>query len=379
MLEEQKRTWAEISLSAFRHNCKAIMDTLPPDCKFMGVVKANGYGHGAYQAACQVEKMGGAYLGVACIDEAESLRKQAMKLPILILSYTGGEYIERVADLNVTQAVGSLQAAEEYSKILAPLGKILKVHIKLETGMGRTGFDVKHGNIQQVLEAMKLPGLEFEGIFTHFAVSDEPARENYTARQYHCFTEAVEKIQRESGICFKLRHCANSGAVVNYPEYHLNMVRPGIAFYGVYPAKEHGALELMPVMSLKSRIAAITHHRKGESISYGCTFTTEKDTTLAVLPIGYADGLHRCLSGKLEVSINGRRAKQVGRICMDMCMIDITDLPDVEVGDVATVFGRDDFSGQVVVSVDEQAEKVDTISYELLCAVSERVPRCYVD
>ena len=379
MLQEQKRTWAEISRSALRNNCKSIRAQLPPECGLMGVVKANGYGHGAAEVARQAEQAGCVYLGVACVDEAVSLRKKGVTMPILILGYSQGEYVEMLSDLNITQAVGSLQAAQEYSNFITAAGKKLKVHLKLETGMGRTGIDVKQGELQQAVAALSLPGLDYEGVFTHFAVSDEVEKQEYTAHQFSCFCQAVERLQELTGISFKIKHCANSGAVINYPQYHMDMVRPGLAFYGVYPCRRQGEPELVPVMSLKSRIAAITHHPAGESISYGCTFTAQRDTVLAVLPIGYADGLHRCLSGKLEVSINGRRAKQVGRICMDMCMIDITDLPDVEVGDVATVFGRDDFSGQVVVSVDEQAEKVDTISYELLCAVSERVPRCYVD
>jgi len=224
-----------------------------------------------------------------------------------------------------------------------------------------------------------LENLDVEGVFTHFAVSDEPAAgEEYTLGQFDLFTRRVREIEARSGKTFRLRHCANSGAVLHYRDrgFGLDMVRPGLLTYGVYPDENHGGLELWPVMSVRSRVAAVTHHKKGDTISYGRTWTAERDCTLAVLPMGYADGLHRTLSGKLEVLLHGRRAKQVGRICMDMCMVDVTDLPPVQVGDVATLFGTD---GEASISVDEVAAKAGTISYEILCAMSPRVPRVYVD
>ena len=218
---------------------------------------------------------------------------------------------------------------------------------------------------------MALPGLETEGVFTHFAVSDTPGGEEYTQRQFDLFLAAAKELERRSGRTIPLRHCANSGAVVNYPEMALDMVRPGLLLYGLYPGAERGGLDLIPAMQLKSRVCDLTHHHRGDTISYGRTFTCDRDLTLAVIPDGYADGLLRSLSGKMEVLLRGQRVRQVGRICMDMCMLDVTDIPDVRVGDVATIFGRD-------ITASEQAEKAGTIPYELLCAMSQRVPRVYL-
>ncbi len=244
--------------------------------------------------------------------------------------------------------------------------------------MGRLGFDVKNRDVSNAVEAVQLPNLQPEGVFTHFAVSDEPSREGceaYTRRQFKAFMDATSEIERRANIKFDIRHCTNSGAMINYPETYLDMVRPGIALYGLYPAKEQGGIALRPAMSLRSRIAAVTDHAAGDSIGYGCTFTAKRPSRFAVIPVGYADGLHRALSNKLEFLIHGKRCPQVGRICMDMCMVDVTGAPDVKAGDVATIFGAD---GKETISVNELAEKAGTISYELLCAVSPRVPRVYV-
>ena len=374
----KKRTWAEIDLSAIEDNVRSMKSKLPAGCRFLGVVKADAYGHGAVPVAKRLEKCGAGYLAVACIDEAEELRAADIRLPILILGATAADYAVRLSELDVTQAVSSLQMARAFSEKLAAAGKTLKVHLKLETGMGRTGFDVKRGDVSDAVAAVKLPGLDPEGVFTHFAVSDEPARggcDAYTQKQFQVFTDAIAAIERGAGMKFRIRHCTNSGAMINYPAFYLDMVRPGIDLYGLYPGAERGAVALRPAMALRSRIAAVTEHEAGDKISYGCTFTAQRRTRLAVVPIGYADGLFRALSGKLEVLIHGVRCKQVGRICMDMCMVDVTDVPDVREGDTATIFGTD---GAETISVDELAEKAGTISYELLCAVSPRVPRVYL-
>ena len=371
------RTWAEIDLSAIEENVRAMTAKLPDGCRFLGVVKADAYGHGAVPVAMRLEVCGCGYLAVACIDEAVELRKAGIKLPILILGMTAADCAKALVDLDVTQTVGDLATAKAYSKALDGTGKKLKVHIKLETGMGRLGFDVKNGDVSNAVEAVQLPGLLPEGVFTHFAVSDEPAREDcdaYTRKQFRAFLDAVSEIERRADMKFAIRHCTNSGAMINYPETYLDMVRPGIALYGLYPAKEHSGIALRPAMSLRSRIAAVTEHEAGDSIGYGCTFTAQRASRFAVVPIGYADGLHRVLSNRIEVLLHGKRCPQVGRICMDMCMVDVTDVPDVRAGDIATIFGAD---GRERISVDELAEKAGTISYELLCAVSPRVPRVY--
>ncbi len=376
MSELKKRTWAEISLDNIKNNYRNMRAQLPEGCRFMGVVKADAYGHGAVRVASMLESEGCDYLAVACIDEAEKLRACGITLPILILGPGPADCAVRLAELRVAQAVGDIDSAQEMSRLLEGTGLTLKIHIKIETGMGRTGFpacdDKAFEDIKSLLE---FPNLEAEGIFTHFAVSDEYDND-FTHTQFVRFTDTIDRIAHETGHRFKICHCTNSGAMVNYKGTYMDMIRPGIALYGCYPAAEHGEIELQPAMQLKCRVAAVTEHRAGDSISYGRTFIAERDMRVAVLPIGYADGLHRTLSGKLEVLINGKRCRQIGRICMDMCMVDVTDVPGTAAGDIAVIFGRD---GEEFIPVEELAEKCGTISYELLCAVSPRVPRIYED
>ena len=375
MLEERKRTWAEVKLSAIQNNYYSMRSRMPEGCKFMGVVKADAYGHGAVAIARFMEIIHCDYLAVACIDEAAELREAGNKLPILVLGTTPPEYADRLFELDVTQTVGNIEAARMLSEKAVSMNRTLKIHIKLETGMGRLGFDVKNGEVSGALAALKLPNLEPEGIYTHFAVPDELQKDAYTQMQFKAFTDAVDKLEKASGVHFAIRHCANSGAVVNYPEMYLDMVRPGIALYGMYPGPDRGEIELAPAMQLKSRIVAVSEHEAGDCISYGCTFTAERKMKIAVLPIGYADGLHRVLSGKIDVLIHGQRCRQIGRICMDMCMVDVTEIPDVTAGDIATIFGYD---GHEAISANEVAEKAGTISYEIFCALTKRVPRVYI-
>ena len=375
MQREKMRTWTEIRAWSLAYNVHSMRQKLPPDCKFMGMVKADAYGHGSVGVSRFLETIGVDYLAVACIDEAEKIRRAGNKLPMLILGVTPPEFTQTLVELDVAQTVGDLATAKEYAQRLAETGDTLKVHIKLETGMGRLGFNVKNGEVMQAAQAALLPNLEAEGIFTHFAVSDEPEKHAYTKRQFELFMAAVQKIEQARGARFKIRHCANSGAMINYPEMYLDMVRPGIALYGIHPGSECGGINLSPVMALKSRISAVSDYEKGDCISYGCRFTAEKKLRVAVLPIGYADGLHRSLSGKIEVLIRGRRCRQLGTICMDMCMVDVTDVPDVKAGDVATLIGED---GGDAISAKDLAEKAGTIPYEIVCAISERVPRLIV-
>ncbi len=374
MLENTKRTWAEVKISAIAWNYDEMHKKMPKDCKFMGVVKADAYGHGAVAIARYLEIIHCDYLAVACVDEAKELRSAGNKLPILILGSTQPEFADELFDLDVAQTVGSLEDARAYSEAAVRLGKTLKIHIKLETGMGRLGFDVKNGDVSEVLMALELPNLVPEGIYTHFAVPDELEKDDYTKMQFKAFLDAIAKIEGASGVHFAIRHCANSGAVVNYPEMYLDMVRPGVALYGMYPGPDTGDIRLAPAMELKSRIAAVNEHEAGDCISYGCTFTADRKMKIAVLPIGYADGLHRVLSNKIDVLVHGQRCRQIGRICMDMCMVDVTDVPDVKAGDVATIFGQD---GEEVISANEVAKKAGTISYEVFCSLTKRVPRVY--
>ena len=368
--DPMKRSWAEIDLRNIEHNYRTLKARLPEGTICLGVVKADSYGHGALPVARRLQALGCGYLAVATPDEAAQLREGGVRLPILILGPGSPECAAELADLGVTQAVGNLAQARALSAALRP-GQTLKVHAKLETGMGRTGFPTDEEGIGSLCAAMALPGLDFEGIFTHFAMADVPG-DPYTAEQDGRVRDGIERAQAGSGKRFRLIHCANSGAVIHTPlEYACGMARPGIALYGYFPDDVTEGIDLRPVMALKSRVAAVTTHKAGDTIGYGRTYTCPRDMRIAVLPLGYADGLHRSLSGKLEVELYGVRVRQIGRICMDLCMLDVTDLPEVQVGSVATVFGG-------LVSADELAEKAGTISYELCCAVSPRIPRVYL-
>ena len=371
MANEDKRTWAEIDLGRLYHNYREVRRVLPEGCRFAGLCKANAYGHGAVTIAKRLEEIGADYIAVSCYEEAAELRSAGLKMPILLLAPSPAFLAPDIARLDVQQAIGDIDCARGMSRALAGTGLTLKCHIKLETGMGRTGFAVEsEREMAGVRELLTLPGLEPTGVFTHFAVSDEP-EESFTLEQFARFTKAVDELENETGRSLGIRHCANSGAVVNFRETCIDMVRPGLLLYGLYPGAERGGLDLKPVMRLLTRVAEITEHHAGDTISYGRIFTCERDMRLAVIPVGYADGLHRSLSGKFDVLINGKRAHQVGRICMDMCMVDVTDMPEVKTGDIVTVFGDEP-------EATELADIAGTISYELLCAISPRVPRVYI-
>jgi len=379
MLEGKKRAWAEVKVSAIQYNCFKFKDLVPSGCKVMAVVKANAYGHGAVNVSKIAEKSGCEYLAVACLDEAEQLREAGIKLPILILGYTPAEFVCRAAELGCTQALVSLEAAREYSRALEKGGKTLKVHLKLETGMGRQGFNVKGGDVSNAVSALTLPGFEPEGVFTHFAVADEPVKDDYTVKQFKTFTEAVEKIEAQSGVKFALKHCANSAAALAHPEMCLDMVREGISLYGIQPVEAKEPVDLARAMEVKARVLQVTELEPGDSVSYGCRFTADRKMKVAVVALGYADGLRRSLSGKIDFIIRDRRCPQIGTICMDMCMVDVTGLEEVKAEDIAVYFGHEPRNGRELITVDEVAEKAGTIPYEILCAVSPRVPRLYIE
>lgn len=371
-----KRTWAEINLSNLAHNYRSLRGMLPRGCRFLGVVKANAYGHGAVEVAKKLEQLGADYLAVACIDEGIELRREGIELPVLILGPTPSAFVRELVEYRFTQAVPDYEYALEISKEISALGGQLNIHIKADTGMSRLGFlcDEAHMDetIQQIHQTCILPGLKAEGIFTHFANAD--GDEEYSMRQLTRFFDVLDKLKCR-GVEFEIRHCAASAAVLNYPCAHLDMVRPGIALYGHYPDPSCCDLDgpgLLPVMTLKTRVISVRQLEKGTCISYGCTHTLQRDSKVAVLPLGYADGFERLLSNRGEVLIQDCRVPIVGRVCMDMCMVDVTDLDDVRVGEEVIVFGCE-------LPLEEKAETVGTIQYELLCGVSPRVPRVYLN
>lgn len=374
MKQAQTRTWAEIDLSNLEHNYRALRAMLPQGCRFLGVVKADAYGHGAVEVARRLEQLGAEYLAVACLDEATELRQAGIKAPILILGYTPTERAAALLEHGITQTVYDLEMAKALSQAAVQAGRTLKIHLKADTGMSRLGWLCGGEDLAGAAEAMAavraLPGLEAEGIYTHFANAD--GDEDYTMAQFTRFLDLLKELEGR-GITFAIRHCAASAAALQFPCTHLDMVRPGIALYGHYPDPCCEGLDgpgLRPVMTLKTRVASVKQVPAGTPVSYGCTHVLERDSKLAALTIGYADGLPRLCSDRLEVLIHGRRVPIVGRICMDMCMADVTGL-EVAPGDEVEVFG-------VHLPIEDVAALAGTIQYELLCAVSPRVHRSYL-
>lgn len=305
------RTWVEISLNDLEHNYREISSRLPDGCQMLGRLQGQclrprrgARGAAAAAGGCQ-------WVAVNCYDEAEELRAAGVTMNILLLGPQSANIAVDLATLGVTQAVGSIEYARELNRFLAGTGLRLDAHMKLETGMGRTGFDVHDdSHLDEMIEALSLPHLNFTGVFTHFAVSDEYG-DPYTQLQFSRFTHAIERMEQATGHHFAIRHCANSGAVINDPEMHLDMVRPGLLLYGVFPAKETGGLDLRPAMSLYSRVSEVTHHHTGDTISYGRTFTCPRDMRLAVLPVGYADGC--CAPLRQGRCAAARQARTAGR------------------------------------------------------------------
>ena len=371
-----KRTWAEINLDHLAYNYQKIREHIGENTKFLGVVKADAYGHGSVRIAEKLQELGADYLAVSSIDEAMELRFNGITMPILILGHTPREQVDRLICFNITQAVTCESKAVEYSEEAVKYGSPLKIHIKVDTGMSRLGY-ICEGNyfehgVEGIVRACRMPGLEAEGIFTHFAVSDEAGEEcvAYTRHQFRLFTDVISQVEKEWGRKFALRHCANTGATAVYPETWLDMVRPGLLLYGYgeFAAK----LGLKGVMSMKTTVSTIKIYPAGTKVSYGGLYTTEKTTRMGVLPYGYADGFLRCLSNRCSLMTSQGLAPQRGRICMDMCMIDLTDKPQVVVGSEIEIFGEHN-------SVDEMAALAGTIPYELVCAVSKRVHRIYIE
>ena len=368
------RTWAEVDLDALAHNYR-LLRGLAPGAKFLGLVKADAYGHGAAPIAKKLQELGADMLAAACLDEAIALRESGITLPILCLGQTPPELAGELLAYDITQTVGDLETGEALSAAAVAAGKTLKIHVKVDTGMGRLGFVYYEDDDEAALERAgkeieslcALPGLEPEGIFTHFANADgsEAYTKNQCARIHDVFGELWERGLHQ----FKIYHCAASAAVLNYSwtKVYMNMIRPGIALYGYVPDPSVTDPGLKPVMTVKSRIAAVRALPAGAKISYGCTATLERDSKIAVLPMGYGDGLPRCLSNKLEVLIGDKLCPVLGRICMDMCMVDVTGLPEVRAGDIAVVYGPG--------LTQRAAQLAGTIPYELLCQLTPRVPR----
>lgn len=367
-------TWAEVDLDCIAHNMREIRRVTSPRAEVMAVVKADAYGHGAIEVAQIALANGASRLAVAVLDEALELRKAGFMVPILVMGYTPEYQAEIVVQHNITQTIYRLETAQALSLAATNLGKKAKVHIKLDTGMGRLGVAPDSEGAELVAAIRRLPNLELEGLFTHFAAADEEDHA-YTWRQFDAYQGFVQRLE-ERGIRFSLRHVANSAAIFNFPEMHLDMVRVGISLYGYYPSAEvRREVNLRPALSLKTQIGQLKVVPAGTGVSYGVTHVTDRATTIATLPVGYADGLNRRLSNTGQVMVRGHFARIIGRVCMDQCMIDVGHIPDLAVGDEVIVFGQ---SQEIRWNAEDVALQLGTISYEVLCAVSRRVPRVYL-
>lgn len=367
-MEHFRRSWAEIDLSAIRENYCVVREKIAPSVKVMAVVKANAYGHGVEEVAPLLEKEGADQFAVSCLQEAEELRRIGIQKPILILGYTPPEFFDRLPVLDLSQTVYDLATAHALHKAAQEVGKRIKVHIALDTGMGRLGLDAfdPEGAAEDAAAIGALEGLEIEGLFSHFSVADTDGEEAYTEEQFARF-EAVRALLKEKGIC-PLCHIANSAATFSDPRYQLDMVRAGIVLYGHEPGGRKNPFA--PAMTVKTVISHIKDVPAGRDISYGRRYRTEKPCRIATLSVGYADGYPRSLSNCGKVSIGEKIAPVLGTVCMDQMMVDVTDIP-CKVGDEVILMGAQ-------VDFNEVAKAAGTIHYELICGISKRVPRIYL-
>ncbi|RLE14913.1 alanine racemase [Candidatus Aerophobetes bacterium] len=364
-------TRVEIDLDSIAYNIHQIRKKVGNKTKIMAVMKANAYGHGAVEVAKVAIDAGAQWLAVALVEEAIQLREAGIQSPILILGSTPPDQVHEVIKYNLSQTVCSRELIETLSNEAQSWNQTAKVHIKVDTGLGRLGIFPEEV-AAFVKESSCLEGIEIEGIFTHFSVADEDKA--FTELQIKKFKEVISNLEREK-IHIPLKHAANSAAVVGFASSYFNLVRPGIILYGLYPSPEmNRTIPLKPAMSFKTKITYLKRVPAGYSLSYDRTFTTKRKSLIAILPVGYADGYPRALSNKGEVLIKGKRAPVVGMICMDMTLVDVTHIPDVKVGDEVVLFGK---QNGAQISADEIASKSDLINYEILCGISKRVPRIY--
>ncbi len=366
--------WAEINLDTIATNTKNIKK-LVGDKELIAIVKADCYGHGAVDVVPTLLENGASRLAVAMLTEAIELRENNINAPIVILGYTPLYLGEELINYDIEQTVYDLDYAKELSKIALSLNKKAKIHIAIDTGMGRIGFLPGDDTVKTINEVYNLEGLEVIGIYSHFSTSDEKDK-SYANEQLFKFKKVIADL-KALGIEIPLKHISNSGAIIDMPETYLNGVRPGIILYGYYPSKEVSKdnLSVKPALTLKAKVAHVKELHKDMYISYGKTFKTNKKTIVATLPIGYGDGYPRALSENAKVIVNGKFASILGRICMDQCMIDVTDIENVKTGDEVIILGGE---GDLKFNADDMAEALGTINYEILCRIKSRIPRVYI-
>ena len=361
------------------NNLDVIRKSVGAETKVMGVIKADAYGHGYFEVARCLSESGIDYLGVAETTEALFLRGKGISTPIMVLSYYCGDDIESLIDNDITITVFDMESAVKISSLAKDNNKTAKVHIKIDTGMSRLGFmfddsgDVREGTIADIAQIRSLPNLYIEGIYSHFACSDD-ADDSFTRLQYSRFTALINALGKMN-ITFDIKHICNSGAILKYKDMHLDMVRAGLCLYGHLPSGDIENPGLLPVMGINSVIADVKNIKAGDTVSYARKFTAGSDMKIAVVPIGYADGFKRILSGKISMLVNGNVCPQIGLICMDQCMIDVSHVKNIKINDKVVIIGEDYGNN---ITVEEIAKCADTINYEIICAIGRRVPRVYI-
>lgn len=372
-MKEYYRVYADIDLDAIYENVKNAKALLKKDTKMMAIVKADGYGHGAVEVARQIDELVDAY-GVAILEEGIELRKAGFTKPILILGYTPKPLYPAMIRNDIATAVFTMEMAKEISDTAVAMHKNANIHIKLDTGMSRIGFSITKESKETIEQIAKLPGIEIKGCFSHFARMDEKDKTKAN-EQFAKFTKMVNALEKD-GVDLGIRHISNSAGIMEAPEVQMDMVRNGICLYGLYPSEEvqKERLPLKPAMELKAYVSYVKTLEPGVEIGYGGTYTTTKKTRVATIPVGYADGYPRCLSGKGSVLIHGKKAPILGRVCMDQFMVDVTDIDNVCIGDRVTLFGKD---GDSCITIEEISAMAHSFNYEFVCDIGKRIPRVY--
>lgn len=370
---KNSRVYADINLSAVLHNLEVMHTNINEASKIVAVIKTDAYGHGASAIAEAIEDV--PYLwgyAVATVDEAEVLIEDGRKKPIMILGISFEEHFETIVANDIRPCVCEFEVAKKLSQIAVARNKICHIHIKIDTGMSRIGFQTNEATVDIIEQISKLENIVIEGIFTHFAKADEEDK-TPTFVQMERFSELCKKLS-EKGIEIPLKHCSNSAGIVRFPEANMNLVRAGIILYGLWPASElaESGMDLQPVMSLKSKISYLKDLETGRAISYGGTYITQEPKKIATVPVGYGDGYARSLSNKGYVLIRGQKAPICGRVCMDQFMVDVSDIKDVAVGDVVTLLGTD---GEYTITMEELGDMSERFNYEFACLITPRVPR----
>ena len=374
-MTDEERVLAIIDLDAIAYNMTNIKSKVGKETGIIGIIKADAYGHGSVEISKVILENGADWLAVAVVDEGINRRKNGIAAPILLLGYTPELRLEDVVNNGFIQTVYTYETAKKLSDVAVRLGKTAVIHIKIDTGMGRIGYQVNEASADEIVKISELPNIEVNGMFTHFSTADEKDK-NYTLNQYKKFVQ-MDALLRERGLEIPIKHAANSAAIMDFDNMMFNMVRPGIILYGAYPSEEvdKDNLSIKPAMSVKTHVSYVKEVNEGDYISYGRKYQAVGKRIIATIPVGYADGFIRAYSNGGKVLIKGEYAPIVGRICMDQFMVDVTDIKDVQINDEVVLIGK---QGNKEITVDFIASILDTINYEVFCTLSKRVPRQYI-